>query len=227
MPIQVVCTGCKSAFQVSDKFAGKKGPCPKCKAIITIPAANEEIVIHAPEPTGPKDTLGRPVFTPILREEFKLSQIEWIGIAAGCVTVLVVTLAMRFMAGGPPPILLILGAIGLAPPLGLAGYSFLRDQELQPYRGTELATRVAASSVVYAALWGAFLWLPGRFGIDGPPYELWSLLFIVPPLVAVGGFTAYVSYDIEFGTGLLHCGLYLAVTTILSLLAGTTFLLPQ
>jgi hypothetical protein len=39
MPIQVTCPGCKAQFNVSEKFAGKKGPCPKCKAVITIPAA--------------------------------------------------------------------------------------------------------------------------------------------------------------------------------------------
>jgi hypothetical protein len=227
MPIHVVCTGCKAAFQVSEKFAGKKGPCPKCKAIITIPTAAEEIKIHAPEPEGPKDSKGRPVFTPILREETKLSSMQIFAIVAACVTVLIVTLVLRTVPGGPPTILLILGAIGLAPPLGVAGYAFLRDQELQPYRGSELWPRVAASSLVYAALWGVYLWLPGRFGIDGPPYELWSLLFIVPPMFAVGAFTAHVSYDVEFGTGILHYGLYLSVTVILALLAGTTFLLPK
>ena len=37
-----------------------------------------------------------------------------------------------------------LGALVLAPPLVLAGYTFLRDDELEPYRGRELGLRVAA-----------------------------------------------------------------------------------
>ena len=37
MPISVVCPGCKARFNVSDKFAGKKGPCPKCKTVLTVP----------------------------------------------------------------------------------------------------------------------------------------------------------------------------------------------
>jgi hypothetical protein len=40
MPILVTCPGCKAQFNVSEKFAGKQGPCPKCKAVITIPKGN-------------------------------------------------------------------------------------------------------------------------------------------------------------------------------------------
>ena len=49
MPIAVVCSSCKARFQVSEKFAGKQGPCPKCKSIITIPKVEEQVQIHAPE----------------------------------------------------------------------------------------------------------------------------------------------------------------------------------
>ena len=49
MPINVTCPGCLKRFSVADKFAGKKGPCPKCKKIITIPKKEDEVVIHAPE----------------------------------------------------------------------------------------------------------------------------------------------------------------------------------
>ena len=32
MAIKVLCPGCRTLFTVSDKFAGRTGPCPKCKA---------------------------------------------------------------------------------------------------------------------------------------------------------------------------------------------------
>ena len=115
MPIHVVCHGCKAAFQVSDKFAGKKGPCPKCKTVITIPAAEEEIKIHAPEAAGPKDSTGRPVFIPILREETKISQNGLFAIAGACVAVLLLALMLRLLPGGPPSAILFLGAVLLAP----------------------------------------------------------------------------------------------------------------
>ena len=73
MPISVVCTGCKKRFSVSEKFAGQKGPCPSCKAIIQIPAKAEEVVIHAPEEAGPKDSQGKAVLKPILREETRFN----------------------------------------------------------------------------------------------------------------------------------------------------------
>ena len=36
-----------TSFEVDDRFAGKKGPCPKCGHIIEIP--KEKLVIHAPD----------------------------------------------------------------------------------------------------------------------------------------------------------------------------------
>ncbi|MEC8508925.1 MAG: MJ0042-type zinc finger domain-containing protein, partial [Planctomycetota bacterium] len=34
MSIRVTCPGCHARFNVSDQFAGKSGPCPKCKKTI-------------------------------------------------------------------------------------------------------------------------------------------------------------------------------------------------
>ena len=70
MPIPVTCPGCLARFTVSDKYAGKQGPCPKCKQTITVPDKSQEVVIHAPENYGPKDAGGRPVLKPIKRVEF-------------------------------------------------------------------------------------------------------------------------------------------------------------
>src|ERR1700676_3897712 len=82
MPISIVCPGCLARFQVNDKFAGKQGPCPKCKTLIAIPAA--EVRIHAPaESGGVKDKTGRPVTKPISRSEARLSPNAIIAIAAG------------------------------------------------------------------------------------------------------------------------------------------------
>lgn len=36
MAIDVVCENCKTKFQVSNKYAGKEGPCPKCKNNIVV-----------------------------------------------------------------------------------------------------------------------------------------------------------------------------------------------
>ena len=82
MPISVVCSGCQARFNVSEKFAGKQGPCPKCKKVITIPdAPAEEVTIHAPEAYahGGKDSKGRPTLKPIARVKTKLSPVLIVG----------------------------------------------------------------------------------------------------------------------------------------------------
>ena len=81
MAIDVTCAACKTRFQVSDKFAGKQGPCPKCKAIITVPSKKDEVVIHVPE-SGPKDSKGVLVLKPLTRKETRLTPVN-IGIIVG------------------------------------------------------------------------------------------------------------------------------------------------
>jgi hypothetical protein len=217
MAIDVTCAGCKTRFQVSDKFAGKQGPCPKCKAIIKVPAKSEQVVIHEPElATGPKGVTGQPVFKPIAWKETRISTPQIVAIAVGVVGVLLVSLVLRIAFGGNPPlIVLVVGSIVLAPPLAFAGYAFLRDHEFEPHRGKELALRLIAPSIVYPGLW-AFYW--GVFaylsGVNITPN--WQLMCVVVPVViAIGAFTAQASLDLELGTGALHYSVYLLTTLVL------------
>ena len=76
MPIRVTCTKCHTRFNVSDKFAGKSGPCPKCKSTIQIPNKEDEVIIEAPKPKGPVDTSGKSILKPIRRKETKLSSVQ-------------------------------------------------------------------------------------------------------------------------------------------------------
>ena len=57
MPIRVTCSSCHARFNVSDQFAGKEGPCPKCKTMIKIPDKEEEVVIAVPDDIPPEDLL--------------------------------------------------------------------------------------------------------------------------------------------------------------------------
>jgi predicted Zn finger-like uncharacterized protein len=38
MPIQLLCPGCKSRLRIKDEFAGKKVKCPRCEALVRVPA---------------------------------------------------------------------------------------------------------------------------------------------------------------------------------------------
>jgi hypothetical protein len=225
MPIDVLCVGCQTRFQVSEKFAGKKGPCPKCKAIITVPEKKNEVVIHAPEVSGPKGITGEAVLKPIKRTETKLPIPIAVGIGVAVLATLLIALVLRISSGGtgnvPLPIL-IFGAILLAPPLALAGYTFLREDELEPYRGMSLGLRLIPPSIVYPALWALYWLIIVTLRLDSGDSQmmLTALVFVIPVVIAAGAFTAQVSLDLTFGNGALHYSLYLVATVILRLIMG-------
>lgn len=231
MPISVICPGCHARFQVSEKFGGRQGPCPKCKTIINIPKESEQVKIAEPEDYGgAKDTKGKLVLKPIEREEAKFNTNAAVAIGAACL----VTLGLAWILGRSAPVVevgvgtavhtvrevswlvLALGAVIVAPPLVLAGYSFLREDELEPYRGAALWIRTLVCSAVYAGLWGAYAFLSAKGYLNGAQ----SWLFAGPPIIAVGAGAGYATLDLEFGSAVFHYGLYLGVTIVLRLVMG-------
>lgn len=222
MAIDITCPGCKTRFQVSEKFAGKQGPCPKCKTVIKIPELKDQVVIHSPELEGPKDSKGQLVLKPILRKETRLSAVQIVAIIGGVVVVLLVALFLRISYAKVPdhefPLgILIGGAILLAPLLSFAGYTFLRDNELEPYRGIELILRLIPCMIVYPGLWGLF-WLV--FGYLEFTPQIWHYGVAIPILVAIGAFAAHLSLDLEPAQAAFHCGMYLTATVALRLILG-------
>ncbi len=218
MPIEVFCPGCKTRFKVSDKFAGKKGPCPKCKTVITVPEKMPEVVVHAPEEFGPKNAAGVGVLKPIARKEVRISAVAVVGIVSGVILVLAAAWILRSL-GQVSPWVKGLGALVLAPPLVLAGYTFLRDDELEPYRGWPLLIRVVICSLLYAALWGAYAWLPA-LAFHTYQLGLLDLLWLVPPIFVAGAFIGAFAFDLEYTNAIFHYGLYVLVTVALCLLIG-------
>ena len=221
MAITVICPGCHKRFSVSDKFAGQKGPCPSCKAVINIPATADEVVVHAPESFGPKDAAGRAVLKPIFRQETSFSPLAALAIGGSVVALLVIAIGLRSYDGEVPPWILGVGAWLLGPPLAYGGYTFLRNDELEPYRGRSLLIRSLICGTVYALLWG--LYFGGvQYLNDGDPLELFQLAVAVVPLVGIGASAAFACLDLDFGNGLIHYSLYLLVTVLLRLIMGMT-----
>lgn len=226
MAIDVTCNKCHTRFQVSDKFAGKSGPCPKCKNVIKVPEATEQVVIHAPEVSGPTDSQGVAVLKPLERQEVKLKVPQIALIIGSLLVVLIVAVVLRlqFPKGQIPELITILGAIALGPPLAFAGYTFLRDDELAPFRGTEVFLRSLACGLVWAAIWGAY-WLIFAYWYDWKPLPTgepnWQIMAaVVPIMVAIGAFASQASFELEIATGALHYSMYLAATVLLRLLMG-------
>lgn len=219
MPISVICPSCKARFNVSEKFAGMKGPCPKCKVVITVPELpKEEVKIHVPEmfQSGGKDSKGRAVSKPILREETKLSPVAIVGIIGGILLVF----GLAFLVRMVPDLSMAMAVVGLvlvAPALTIAGYTFLRDDELEPYRGTSLYIRAALCSLAYAALWGAYAPLPAYGIITG---EAWQWLFVAPVFIGIGAGVAFACFDLDFGSAAMHYCFFLLVTLLLRFAIG-------
>ena len=227
MPISVTCPGCLSRFTVSDKYAGKKGPCPKCKKDLIVPDKSQEVVIHAPE-IGPKDSKGVSVLKPLKRAEFKLSTREIIVGSVLAVLSLGLAVFARVGFAEPPVLLCALGVVGLAFPLAWVGYSFFHDDELEEYSGKERATRVGICALVFAVTWGLYWFLAYYFGnktlsdVDSIQFAIFlGVIFVV------GSLGSLAAMDLDFGQALLHFSMYFAATFLLAVIAGVQLSEPM
>jgi hypothetical protein len=223
MAILVVCPTCKTRFQVSEKFAGKQGPCPKCKAVITIPKLDEQVVIHAPDEysgggsVAAKDASGRAVLKPISRDKPKLQPVILAASFAGVLVALVVAFLLR----GQDPSFWILaaGALLLAPPLVLAGYFAMRDAESEPYRGAALWLRAGIVSLIYAGLWGIAAVFTTFVYTEGPP-EVWQLIPPAAIMVVAGTIAGLATLDLEPASAFFQYAFYLIITVLLRVVIG-------
>lgn len=225
MAIRVTCTQCHTRFDVSEKFAGKEGPCPKCKTKIRVPSLSEEVIIHAPTPSGPRDSKGGYLLKPIRRQETELTGVQIALIVGSIIGCLAAALILRFVIGGDPskfPFwILIGGAIAAVPPLAYVGYHLLRDQELGTFETSNLRLRVLLCIPIYAALWLAF---PIAYIAFNDSYSLGSWLTAVTAMLGLGGLAGMVLFDFDYIFGLIHYGLYLLTCLTGRWLAGLGFM---
>ena len=178
MPIAVVCSSCKARFQVSEKFAGKQGPCPKCKSIITIPKVEEQVQIHAPEEAA-KVATGEPTLKPIMQgnEAPADSDRDRRLCDAGSARHWPPSPARYFrISSRSPDIALLPSRYRSASP----AMRFVR--ELEPHRGKWLWVRATVCGLGLTALWIAYWFIPVDLRTSA-----WSWFFIAPALLSIGG----------------------------------------
>jgi hypothetical protein len=210
-------------FQVSDKFAGKTGPCPNCKNQIKVPDLDEEVKVHAPEDEGPKDRTGTSVLKPIQRQETDVTRQGLIITIATILAVVGLAIGMR-LTGGTPMWAIVVGIFAIAPPLVWSGYKFVQDSELAPYVGPELRNRVLICSALFGLLWLIYAFVPGYLFDLPRPSEMSFAFFgiVLSVMLVVGAFISVATFELEFASGLAHAGLYLVATILLAVLSGLT-----
>lgn len=222
MPIQVTCPGCLARFTVSDKYAGKTGPCPKCKKVIVVPDKSQEVVIHAPESSGPKDSKGVAVLKPIRRKEFRVGVKTWAATFIGALSVVAIAISFRYSNAPPPIWLLALGAIAIAPPIVMLGYTFFRDDELEGYSGKEYLARTAICSVVFAFTWLLYYllapYLNDSKSLAEVPSSIMAVMMI--GMLAIGTGASLATLELETGQSVLQYMSYFAVCFFLCMIMG-------
>jgi hypothetical protein len=227
MPIPVTCPGCLARFTVSDKFAGKQGPCPKCKQVITVPDKSQEVVIHAPESSGPKDSAGRPVLKPIRRIEFDPSTLQIALASTVAVVCLIGAIVLRSMAQSPPTWILVIAAIALAYPLASMGYTFFKDDELGGYIGKERWIRLGICAAVFAGTWGLYTLLAYYFGNKTlADVETLQMAIFLALMFGLGIAVSIGACELEVGQSFLHYAIYFVATLLLALIAGVELAQP-
>ena len=217
MSIIVVCPGCLKSFKVSDKFAGKTGPCPNCKRTLQVPTKESEVKVYTPEAFagGGKSAAGKLITKPIARVNARLKPVTTAILGATVVGVLLVTWIGGQARWFDDRIGSTLGLLVISPFLAFAAYEILRDDEFEPYRGRPLYLRSAGCALAYVSLWGVFAVLSPHI-VTG---EVWNWFFVLP-FIAIGALAPMGAFDFEFGDGVFHYTSYLVVTLLLRWVAG-------
>lgn len=216
MAIDVTCPGCFKRFQVSDRYAGMKGPCPACNTIINIP--KETVKIYEPDEfqSGGKTVKGRAILKPIDRKVAVIGGREWAIMAISIVGVFALTMLVgRFSSSigvwGVRAIAA-LGTLGVAFGTSIFGYVLLRSgDELEYHEGPELYKRAGLCAGTYTLLWILFEALISYLGAQGT-ILLWAYLV---PFVVLGVIAAVGFFDLDFSMGTAHYFIFFFAVLIL------------
>lgn len=211
MAIRVICPGCMSSFEVDDRFAGKKGPCPKCGHIIEIP--KEKLVIHAPDMVtdGKKTRAVGHDAKPIAMKRFVWTGKDVFWSILGSLGVI----SLLFLIGAVHNHVLstIVGAIaafGIAYPICDFGYMLIRDEnDLEMFLGNERHKRALFAALVFGASWIVFEIFVAFLGGQGAITCLYMI-----GLGAIGAIGALVFFDCNYGKAFLVYLMFMAAAIV-------------
>ncbi|MDR0870001.1 MAG: hypothetical protein LBN39_04330 [Planctomycetaceae bacterium] len=216
MAIHVVCPGCLKRFQVSDRFAGMKGPCPNCKTVIDIPKA--AVKVHGGEEfdRGGKTATGKLILKPLERLNMDFNPFYAAVSAAGVIVVYIIAFVIGSLSLSAA-VRDTIGSIGLffaAFPLSVFGYQVLRDREqLFILTGFDLYKLTGICAAAYAVLWLVFEWCAWYMSAD--VYFIWVYF---GAFACIAMCVTHAVLDINVGSALLH---YFVFAVPVILLRGT------
>lgn len=215
MAINVVCPGCFQRFSVSERFAGQKGPCPKCGQVIEIPKG--DVVVHEEEGFGGKGASGKLLTKPLERMQLAFSNGQIGLLAGGGAAVLLISIGLGFTGdfGGKVFVAALVQGL-LGPVMAMLLYPFLAGSEdLGVYEGKELTTRGGLCGLGLALTWWGFLAAAYYLGMTNP--ISWVILV---PCVVIGVMAAYGALDISVPSGVLLYLVFFLVLLVLFWLSG-------
>lgn len=222
MAINVVCPGCLKRFQVSDRFAGMKGPCPNCNTMIDIPKG--KVKIHGAEDFehGGRSATGRILLKPIERLDMDFNPARAGLIGLGVLAVFLVAFLVGRMSLSVSALNLI-GTFGLlltAFPLSLFGHQILREREqLFMLTGRELYWKAGLCALAYVLLW--ILYESTLWYMRADLLFTWVYFAIFAVLAMLA---AHAILDMNLGNALLHCLIFAVSTMLLRGLIGLGWL---
>lgn len=198
MAIHVICPGCMARFEVSDRFAGKKGPCPKCGHLIEIP--KENLVVHAPDEMmiDGKKVKNPDFIRPIEQKTFSFTGRAILVNLVTVAVVLTVATVFHFIHFAPLAAAVgVLLSLAVAFPLVKYGYMTFRDpDDLEIFLGGQLSKKSAVGAIGFVVFWILFeilLWFmnPGAL----------AFLYLIP-VALLASFVPIVLFDMKFSDAL-------------------------
>ena len=215
MAIQVTCPGCFKRFEVSDKFAGMKGPCPSCRNVIEIPKT--QVTVHAPEDFigAGKTVKGRAILKPIDRHVTVIGARQLLMAIGIWVVVFAIALLIGYFRTSIGRLGLdLIGTVGLtavAFAMSIFCYCLLRSgDDLEFYEGEDLYKRAGIATGIYAFSWILFELFSNYMGLNGS-FMIWVYLI---PLFIVGTIAAYAVFDLNYSIAFVHYSLFLICIVI-------------
>ena len=198
-------------FEVSDRFAGKKGPCPKCGHIIEIPKVNVTIVSPDELVVDGKKVQNPDHVRPIEQKSYSFTASAVIVNLAVLTAVLAVALVFHFVHAPflavPVGIALVLA---VAYPLMKYGYMTFRDpNDLEIFLGGQLGKKSILDAAVLLALWLVYELVLLYMNPGGM-----ALAYLIPVAV-FAAFVPVVIFDMDFSDSLAVAVVFLLAVILL------------